>query len=128
MATMRKRSGCTPRQRYQTPPVKDLQMRGHRRERQQAGLHQKRPRCRQAVRVFCTRYHARTHPKRPIATEPVNRGFCVLRSWRTGECPQQYSWKRRASQGGAGGLPRSGGCYQNARYFKESSALSASHR
>ena len=28
MATMRKRSGCTPRQRYQTPPVKDLQMGG----------------------------------------------------------------------------------------------------
>ena len=58
----------------------------------------------------------RTHPKRPIATEPVNRGFCVLRSWRTGECSQQYSWKRRASQGGPEGLPRSpGGCNQNAR-------------
>ena len=25
---MCKRSGCTPRQRYQTPPVKDLQMMG----------------------------------------------------------------------------------------------------
>ena len=111
---MHKRSGCTPRQRYQTPPVKDLQMRGAQTRKATSWSTSEMTKVQIGSSSILARYRARTHTKWPITTEPVNRGFCVLRSWRTGECSQQYSWKRRASQGGAEGLPCSpGGCNQN---------------
>ena len=104
-----------PQQRYQTPPVKDLQLRGAQTRKATSWSTSETTKVQIGSLSILYRYRARTYPKRPIATEPVNRGFCVLRSWRTGECSQQYSWKRRTSQGGVEGLPRSpGGCNQNA--------------
>ena len=118
-----------PRQRYQTPPVKDLQMRGAQMIKATSMITSETTKVQTGSSSILYPIHRKDSPKRPNATEPVNRGFCVLRSRRIGECSQQYSWKRRASQGGAEGLPRSpGGCNQNARYFKEHSGLSASHR
>ena len=126
---MRKRSGCTPQQCYQKPPVKDLQMRGGTDEKGNSWSTSEMTKVQIGSSSILYPMLARTHPKQPITSESVNRGFCVLRSRRTCECSQQHSWKQRTSQGDVEGLPRSpGGCNQNAWYFKEHSALSASYR
>ena len=66
-----------------------------------------------------------TNPGQPCASEPVNRGFCLLHSWRAGECSKQYYWKRRPIKGSAERISSSsGGRNQNTRYFKERSVVS----
>ena len=45
---------------------------------------------------FVPDFATRAHTSRVFPPEPVNRGLCVLCSWRTGQCPQQHFRRRWA--------------------------------
>ena len=126
---MRKRSGCTPRHCYQTPPVKDLQMRSAQTRKATSLSTSETTKVQQAVRVFCTRYRARAHPKWPVTTEPVNRSLCVLRFGRPGQRAQRYSGRRRESQRSAERVPCSfGGRHQTTGPGQKRAKVPAGYR
>ena len=116
---------AVPHAAFQPVEPKIRGQRRHRLCQQQAGLHQKRRGCGQAIRVFCGRQRERANPCRPCAAEPVHRGFWLLPSGRAGERLQQHCWEWRAGKGNAERISCSpGGHNQNTRHFQERSALS----